>query len=132
MKLRTSLRAAAAAGLILATIGIGAGPASAAEKDGWLTDGEFGLFCYKNQTDSVFDLYTNDNTFGDDFFKGQKSCAKQLVDNYTESYLNRDFYAWIVYTGYAGQGYNATLPAGARGNTNSTFTNTISSAYFVS
>ncbi|MBT2476703.1 hypothetical protein [Streptomyces sp. ISL-94] len=131
MKLRTSLRAAVAAGLILATVGIGAGSASATEKDGWLTDGEFGLFCYKNQTNAVFDLYGSDSNFGDDFFKGSQSCANQLVDNYTESYLNKDVYAWTVYTGWAGQGYSATLPVGARGNTTSTFTNTISSAFFV-
>ncbi|MFC9296490.1 hypothetical protein ACFTWH_30710 [Streptomyces sp. NPDC057011] len=130
MKLRNSLRAAAAASLILVTMGIGAGSATAAEKDGWLTAGEFGLFCYKNQTDSVFDLYGNDINFNDDFFKGTQSCANQLVDNYTESYLNRDTYDWKIYTGFGGQGYTATIPAGARGNTNSTFTNTISSAFY--
>lgn len=131
MKLRNPLRAAAAAGLILATMGIGAAPASATEKDGWLTTGEFGLFCYRNQTDSVLDLYASDINFGDDYFKGKQSCANQLADNYTESYLNRDSIAWNIYTGWGGQGFSATIPSGARGNTTSTFTNTISSAFFV-
>lgn len=130
MRIGTTLRAVATAALVLGALGAGSGSASAAERDGWLTDGEFGLFCYPNQTDSVFDMTSSDNNFYNDLFKGTKSCANQVVDNYTESYSNRDGYNWKVYTGTGGQGYMTTYNAGTRGNTNSTFTNTISSAYF--
>uniref|UniRef100_A0AAU2JR61 Peptidase inhibitor family I36 n=1 Tax=Streptomyces sp. NBC_00049 TaxID=2903617 RepID=A0AAU2JR61_9ACTN len=130
MKFGNSLRAVAAAGLVLTTVGIGAGSASAAEKDGWLTNGEFGLFCYQNQTNSVLDLYASDSNFADDYFKGTQSCANQSANDWTESYSNRDTYAWKVHTDWKGGGYGTSIAAGARGNTNVTFTNSISSAYF--
>ncbi|MGW0394552.1 hypothetical protein ACWDYJ_27430 [Streptomyces sp. NPDC003042] len=130
MKFRSSLGAVAAAGLTLATIGISAGSASATEKDGWLTEREFGLFCYQNQQSSVFDLYTSDSNFADDLFKGTQSCAGQVTNDYTESYSNRDVYSWNVHTDWKGAGYGATIPAGVKGNTSATFTNSISSAYF--
>ncbi|MCY0943196.1 MULTISPECIES: hypothetical protein [Streptomyces] len=130
MKLRSSLRTVAAAGLLLATLGAGAGSASAADKDGWLTSGEFGLFCYQNQQNSVLDLNVSDSNFADDFFKGSQSCAYQLTNDWTESYSNRDIYSWNIHTDWKGGGYGATIAAGARGNTNATFTNSISSAYF--
>lgn len=130
MKPRNSLRVVAVAGLILASVGIGATSAAATGKDGWLTDGELGLFCYKDQTSSVFDLYGSDSNFADDYFKGTKSCAHQLTDNYTESWSNRDTYNWSVHTEWKGAGYTTSLPAGSRGNFNSMFSNTITSAYF--
>ncbi|WP_329381123.1 peptidase inhibitor family I36 protein [Streptomyces sp. NBC_01351] len=130
MKLRNSLRTVAAAGLVLGAVAVGTGSASAAEKDGWLTDGELGLFCWQDQSNSVLDLYVNDINFYNDYFKGTKSCNQQLTDNNTESWSNRDTYTWKVYTGSGGQGYQATLGAGTRGNFNSTFFNQISSAFY--
>lgn len=130
MKLRNSLRTVAAAGLVLGMVAVGAGSASAAEKDGWLTDGELGLFCWTDQANSVFDLYVNDINFYDDSFKGSRSCSGQLTDNNTESWSNRDTYTWKVYTGSGGQGYQTNLAAGGRGNLNSTFFNQISSAFY--
>lgn len=130
MRSRNSLRVLAVAGLLLATAGLGAGSASAADKDGWLTEGELGLFCYQNQSSSVLDLWASDSSFANDYFKGTKSCAHQLADNYTESWSNRDTYNWTVHTEWNGGGYGTTLPAGSRGNFNATFFNTVTSAYF--
>ncbi|MFJ8012672.1 hypothetical protein [Streptomyces sp. NPDC096339] len=130
MKLRNSLRTVAAAGLVLGVLSLGAGSASAEEKDGWLNDGELGLFCMLDQTNSVFDLYVNDINFYPDAFKGSRSCSGQLTDNNTESWSNRDTYTWKVYTGSGGAGYMATLGAGTRGNMNGTFFNQTSSAFF--
>ncbi|MEV7526657.1 hypothetical protein [Streptomyces sp. NPDC091371] len=130
MKLRNSLRTVATAGLVLSAVAVGAGPASAAEKDGWLNEGELGLFCWQDQSNSVFDLYEIDINFYNDNFKGTRSCAGQLTDNNTESWSNRDTYTWKVYTGSGGQGYMTTLGSGGRGNLNSTFFNQITSAFW--
>ncbi|MFE2170400.1 hypothetical protein ACFXB3_35860 [Streptomyces sp. NPDC059447] len=130
MKLRNSLRTVAAAGLALGVVAVGAGSASAAEKDGWLNDGELGLFCYQDQSNSVFDLYVNDINFFNDYFTGSRSCAQQVTDDNTESWSNRDTYTWKVYTGSGGAGYQLNLAAGGRGNLNATFFNQISSAFY--
>lgn len=118
--------AATAAVLCLVT----AGTASAAEKDGWLTAGEMGLYCTPNQGSSVFDLgaYSSDDNLADDFFKGSLSCAGQRVDNNTASYWNRSAGSrMVVYTGAGFSGSYGSLPPGYVGNASSTFRNTISS-----
>ncbi|MFB6620206.1 hypothetical protein ACIGFK_36035 [Streptomyces sp. NPDC085524] len=130
MKLRNSLRTVAAAGLVLGALAFGAGSASAEGKDGWLTDGELGLFCWQDQSNSVFDLWASDSNFVNDYFTGTRSCANNYVDNNTESWSNRDTYTWNVHTGSAGAGYHLNLGVGTRGNLNTTFFNQISSAYF--
>ncbi|MCX4628336.1 hypothetical protein ACIA98_08870 [Streptomyces sp. NPDC051366] len=129
MKLRNSLRSLAAAGLILGAIGVSAGSASAAAKDGWLTSGELGLFCYSNQGNSVFDLYSYDSNFADDYFKGSQSCAGHTTNDYTESFSNQDAYVWDVYTDWNGQGSGGYIGVGSRDNFSSTFFNKVSSAY---
>lgn len=129
MKLRNSLRAVAAAGLVLGAVGVSAGSASAAGKDGWLTSGEFGLFCFQNQQNSVFDLYISDTNFADDTFKGSQSCAGSSTNDNTESYSNQDSFEWSVHTDLNGGGYDGYLGPGYKGNASATFKNKISSAY---
>ncbi|MCX5146205.1 MULTISPECIES: hypothetical protein [unclassified Streptomyces] len=129
MKLRNSLRSLAAAGLILGAIGVSAGSASAAAKDGWLTSGELGLFCYSNQGNSVFDLYTSEGDFQDDYFKGSQSCANHTTNDYTESFSSKDSYTWDVYTDAWGGGSGGYISPNTKGNFGSTFFNSVSSAY---
>ncbi|MFF3086494.1 hypothetical protein ACFVRB_15800 [Streptomyces nojiriensis] len=129
MKLRNSLRAFAAAGLVIGAVAVSAGSASAAAKDGWLTSGELGLFCGSNQSNSVFDLYSSDPDFSNDYFKGSQSCAGHTTNDYTESFINQDTYTWDVYTDWKGQGAGGYLSANTRGNLGGTWFNQISSAY---
>ncbi|MEU9303937.1 hypothetical protein [Streptomyces sp. NPDC048269] len=131
MLLRNSLRALAATGLVLGAFTVSAGSASAAGKDAWLTNGEFGLFCFQNQNESVFDLYSSDSNFIDDYFGGSKSCYNQITNDQTESYWNLDTYEWSVHTDWNGGGSDGYLAAGYKGNASFTFKNTISSAYYV-
>ncbi|PZT75952.1 MULTISPECIES: hypothetical protein [unclassified Streptomyces] len=129
MNTRRLLRAAAAAGIVVSAVAMGTGSAGAAEKDGWLTSGEFGLFCFQNQGNSVFDLYLHDDNFSNDYFKGSQSCAGHTTNDWTESYLNLDTYEWSVHTDSNGNGTDGFIPAGYRGDASSNFRNTISSAY---
>ncbi|WP_448318759.1 hypothetical protein [Streptomyces sp. CO7] len=130
MNARRALRAIATAGLVLGAIGATAGSAEAAGKDGWLTSGEFGLFCLQNQGSSVFDLYVSDVNFSDDYFKGSLSCAGHTTNDWTESYSNRDTVEWSVHTDANGGGSDGYLPAGHVGNASTTFKNRISSSYW--
>ncbi|MFD4372614.1 hypothetical protein [Streptomyces sp. NPDC058486] len=123
------LRVAATAGLLLGAVAVSTGSANAAGKDGWLTSGEFGLFCFQAQANSVFDLFTHDENFSNDYFKGSQSCAGHTTNDWTESYLNRDTYEWSVHTNAEGFGSDGYIPAGYRGDATSTFKNSISSAY---
>ncbi|MFE5729784.1 hypothetical protein [Streptomyces sp. NPDC056528] len=129
MKPRFLLRAAATAGLLLGAVAVSTGSAGAAGKDGWVTSGEFGLFCFQDQQNSVFDLYVSDDNFANDYFKGSQSCAGHTTNDWTESYLNLDSYEWSVHTNSGGGGSDGYIPAGYRGNASSTFKNSISSAY---
>ncbi|WP_424211714.1 hypothetical protein ACN20G_06205 [Streptomyces sp. BI20] len=129
MRSRKVLRAIAAAGIALGAVLASTGTASAAEKDGWLTSGELGLFCNSNQSSSVFDLYYGDFDFSDDYFKGSQSCAGQKVNDNTASYANRDAYDWTVHTDWKGNGQIKYLTSGAAGNLTGEFKNSISSAY---
>ncbi|WP_327415729.1 hypothetical protein [Streptomyces sp. NBC_01233] len=122
------LRGVAATALTLSALGLGMGTANAAEKDGYLTETEFGLFCYENQENSVFDLAARDRNFTDDWFKGSRSCAGQNVNDNTRSYLNRSGCVWYVNTHIEWQGSQGTIPAGYRGNASDTFKDQISSA----
>ncbi|MEV6682547.1 hypothetical protein AB0N09_37650 [Streptomyces erythrochromogenes] len=129
MKLRNSLRAFAAAGLVIGAVAVSAGSASAAAKDGWLNSGELGLFCESNQQSSVFDLYVSDENFANDYFKGSQSCAGHTTNDYTESFINQDNYTWWVYTDWKGLGTGGYLSPNTRGNLASTWFNKVSSAY---
>ncbi|MEV7526654.1 hypothetical protein [Streptomyces sp. NPDC091371] len=129
MKLSNSLRTFAAAGLVLGAVAVSAGPASALEKNNVLQVGELGLFCYGNQTGSVFDLYYRDENFGDDKFKGTLTCAGQTPNDNTESYLSKDTYTWDVYTDWKRQGYSHSIDPGGRAGLTPWYFNTLSSAY---
>ncbi|MFE2555119.1 hypothetical protein ACFXGT_03655 [Streptomyces sp. NPDC059352] len=129
MKPRAFLRAAATAGLLLGAVAVSTGSANAAGKDGWLTSGEFGLFCMTAQQNSVFDLYVSDGDFSNDYFVGSQSCSGHTTNDYTESYLNLDSFEWSVHTDAGGGGSDGYIPAGYRGDASSTFKNTISSSY---
>ncbi|MFJ8858477.1 hypothetical protein ACIRD8_08565 [Streptomyces sp. NPDC102451] len=131
MNTRKVLRAAATTSLVLSAIAVSAGSASAAGKDGYVTSGEFGLFCFQNQTNSVFDLLVDDANFNNDYFKGSQSCSGHTTNDWTESYLNLDTFEWSVHTDANGNGTAGYLPAGYRGNASAKFKNTISSAYYV-
>ncbi|MDX3376975.1 hypothetical protein ACIRFF_06475 [Streptomyces cyaneofuscatus] len=131
MRNRTLLRAAAAVGLAVSAVAMSTGAATAAEKNGYLTSGEFGLFCFQNQANSVFDLYVSDANFTNDVFKGSQSCAGHTTNDWTESYLNLDTYEWSVHTNSSRGGTAGYIPAGYRGNASANFKNTISSAYIV-
>ncbi|MCB5169043.1 hypothetical protein LG634_30050 [Streptomyces bambusae] len=127
---RTCLRALAAGFALAAALSTGTGPATAAvDKDGILDPGEFGLYCLQNQGGAVFDMYTADANFRDNYFKGTLACARHTTDDYTESYLNRDTATWSVYTEAYRGGYAGWLPGGYRGNASTLFRNTITSAY---
>ncbi|MFD9723955.1 hypothetical protein [Streptomyces sp. NPDC059072] len=128
MRTRNVLRGVAATALTLSALGLGMGTANAAEKDGYLTDFEFGLFCQDNQENSVFDLFASDKNFGDDYFKGSRSCAGQMVNDNTRSYLNKSGCGYWVLTNINWQGNQGWIPDGYRGNASETFRNKISSA----
>ncbi|MBT2450210.1 hypothetical protein J7F03_24665 [Streptomyces sp. ISL-43] len=130
MSIRNSLRTLAAAGLVLAAVGVGAGTASAAGKDGWLTSGELGLFCQGSQSNSVFDLYSTDEDFQDDYFVGSRSCSGHTTNDWTESFSNQDSKRWSVHTDWYGYGYGTYINAGAKGDLSSTYWNQLSSAYY--
>ncbi|MCY0931701.1 hypothetical protein OTB20_37080 [Streptomyces sp. H27-H1] len=131
MRSRIVMRAAVTAVLALSAVGLSLGSANAAEKDGWITSGEFGLFCLQNQGNSVFDLVLDDTNFANDYFKGSQSCAGHTTNDYTESYRNLDSFTWDVYTDWNRGGSHGTIPAGYAGNASATFKNAISSSYWV-
>ncbi|MFF4385739.1 MULTISPECIES: hypothetical protein [unclassified Streptomyces] len=128
MRTRTVLRGVAATALTLSALGLGMGTASAdGWKDGYLDNTEFGLFCKANYQNSVFDLSATDEDFGDDFFKGSRSCAGQMVNENTQSYINNScgFYVWTNAGMWGDKGF---IPEGHRGNASATFKQRISSA----
>ena len=110
----------------MAVVGLllSAGTAGAAERDGVVEVGEFGLYYAPNSGLPVYDLYLSDPDFRGDRFPG----SNLLVDNNTASYWNRDSFWWHVYTGYNYTGSHGCLSSGYRGNASVTFRNTISSA----
>ncbi|MFZ3472175.1 hypothetical protein ACODT3_15515 [Streptomyces sp. 4.24] len=124
------------AGAATATLSIGAvllgaaGPSAAAARDGNLEDQEFGLFYYAGRTGCVFDLVTNDVNFSDDTFRGGCSGSGASVNDNTESYRNRDVYAWKVGTDKDLGGNVGEIPSKYEGNASTTFKNRISSAKY--
>lgn len=121
--------AAVGAGLAaLAGVLAVATPANASHKDGVLDGGELGLYFYQNQGGAVFDLLISDTNFAGDVFPASGASA----DNNTESWRNRDSFAWRVYTGANYTGSVACVSAGTSGNAAATFRNTVSSAYYLS
>ncbi|WP_327415728.1 hypothetical protein [Streptomyces sp. NBC_01233] len=128
MRTRTALRGVATAALTLSALGLGMGTANAdGWKDGYLDNTEFGLFCQTNYQNSVFDLRATDEDFGDDFFKGSRSCAGQMVNENTQSYINNScgFFVWTNSGMWGDKGF---IPEGHRGNASATFKKRISSA----
>ncbi|MER7732529.1 hypothetical protein ABTX80_16760 [Streptomyces erythrochromogenes] len=128
--MRTSnvLRGIAATALTLTVLGLTASTASASGwKDGWLDSTEFGLFCQSDYKNSVFDLSASDDNFGDDFFKGSQSCAGQMVNENTASYINNSC-GFFVFTNSGMTGDKGFIPEGHRGNASAKFKNRISSA----
>lgn len=118
--------AVSAAAVLLA----GAGPAAAIGRDGNLDDQEFGLFYLTGRAGCVFDLYTTDSNFSGDTFKtGCNGMYKNVNDN-TESYRNRDVYAWRVATDKDLDGNVGEIPSKYEGNASTNFKNKISSAAY--
>ncbi|MEV7445976.1 hypothetical protein AB0O22_33365 [Streptomyces sp. NPDC091204] len=107
-----------------------AGQAAAMGKDGYLEVDEFGLFYYQNQSGCVFDLYGEDLNFNDNYFKSGCTGGGALVNDNTESYKNRDVYAWKVATDANIDGNVGEIPSNYSGNASATFKNKISSATF--
>ncbi|MBD0707170.1 MULTISPECIES: peptidase inhibitor family I36 protein [unclassified Streptomyces] len=133
---RTALRRVAVTALALAALGGGAlataGSASAAtHKNGYLETGEFGLYYSPDRGGAVFDLYTEDQDFSDDWFHGPGAGTGQSANDNTASYWNNDTYTWRVYTDANRGGVEGSLPPGHIGNASANFRNQISSAYFV-
>ncbi|QNE25910.1 hypothetical protein [Streptomyces sp. INR7] len=128
MRTRNLLRGVAATALTLSALGLTLGTANAdGWKDGWLDNTEFGLFCYEDAQNSVFDLSADDEYFPDDYFKGSKSCAGQTVDDNTRSYINNSC-GFFVFVHPNMTGNKGWIPAGHRGNASSEFKDQISSA----
>ncbi|MCZ0980795.1 hypothetical protein O1L60_22405 [Streptomyces diastatochromogenes] len=131
---RTALRRVATTAIALAALGLGtlatAGPASAAEKNGYLESGEFGLFFNTGPAGAVWDLYYQDVDFWGEKFPGPGNGTDDFVNDNTAGYNNRDSVRWWVYTDANAGGYEGSLPAGYIGNATATFKNKISSAYF--
>jgi hypothetical protein len=125
-----SRKLAALAVGVLSLVGVigAAGPANAAEKNGVVESGEFGLYFVQGSSGLVFDLFFSDPDFRNDVFPGTSISA----DNNTESYRNRDTFFWHVYTGVNYTGSHGCLDPGHVGNASATFRNTISSARFLS
>ncbi|MFD9032007.1 peptidase inhibitor family I36 protein [Streptomyces sp. NPDC059567] len=131
---RTAIRRVAATAIALAAIGAGAlataGSASAASgKNGYLENGELGLFYNSGQSGAVFDLFSADTNFSGDTFPGPGAGAGQSANDNTASYWNADSYVWWVYTDANAGGVEGSLPVGYIGNATSNFKNKISSAY---
>ncbi|MFF4005860.1 hypothetical protein [Streptomyces sp. NPDC001717] len=107
-----------------------AGPSAAYGKDGSLEVDEFGLFYSQNQSGCVFDLYGEDLNFNNDYFKTGCAGGTSLVNDNTESYRNRDVYAWKVATDANLDGNVGEIPSGYSGNASTNFKNKISSATY--
>ncbi|GAB7044578.1 hypothetical protein JCM9533A_84290 [Catenuloplanes niger JCM 9533] len=71
-----------------------AAPAHAAERDGTLESGEFGLF-HRTNTALVLDLRQSDTDLRDDVFPG----TAIAVHGNTGWFANRDTVTWHLYTG---------------------------------
>lgn len=110
-----------------------AGSSVAEEKNGYLDDGEFGLYYNSNSGGCVFDLYASDWNFTYDLFKGPLGCAglNRVTNDDTASYRNRDVYTWKVGTDPNLGGLVGGLPPGYVGNASANFKNKISSATFL-
>jgi hypothetical protein len=127
---RLARRAAAVGTAVALAGGVGlatATPAAAAtHKNGVCEVGEPCLYYLTDYRGYIFDLYFSDGDFRNDVFPGTNIRA----DNNTESFWNRDTYTWYVYTGYYRGGYRGYISPGDYDNFNSTFFNTVSSAYW--
>ncbi|MDQ0797342.1 hypothetical protein [Streptomyces sp. B1I3] len=130
---RAAVTTTAAIGVILATVSI----ASAADRDGTLNDGEFGLYYNSDQKGCVFDdgqpgVAIGDGNLSDNKFISSSiylGCAGQgqSVDNNAAAYWNRAHETIWVYTGVAGGGLEGSLPSGYAGNASLNYKNAITS-----
>jgi hypothetical protein len=123
------MRGAVAAGAILAAL-VGGGvatasAASAAELDGTLNSGEFGLYYLAGQSSSVFDSRLGDQDLSNNNFPNTGTHAN---DN-TRSYRNRDTRTWWVYTAANGGGSEYGIGPGSVNNFNTTFSDKVSSLF---
>lgn len=107
-----------------------AGTSAAMGRDGNLEDQEFGLFYFAGRAGCVFDLSTNDLNFADDTFRGSCSGSGSGVNDNTESYRNRDVYAWRVGTDKDMGGNVGEIPSRYEGDASTNFKNKISSAKY--
>ncbi|MGW0394598.1 hypothetical protein ACWDYJ_27665 [Streptomyces sp. NPDC003042] len=107
-----------------------AGPSAAYGKDGNLEVNEFGLFYNQYQSGCVFDLYGEDLNFNDNYFTSGCAGGTSRVNDNTESYKNRDVYAWKVATDANLDGNVGEIPSGYSGNASDAFKNKISSATY--
>ncbi|WP_329380923.1 hypothetical protein OG625_16100 [Streptomyces sp. NBC_01351] len=124
-KLASGCIAAVSVGAILLAT---AGPAAAWARDGNLEAQEFGLYYWQNRSGCVFDLVTTDLNFSDDKYQGSCSASGYTVNDTTESYWNRHFYAWKVGTDKNLGGNVGEIPSNYYGNASTNFKNKISSA----
>ncbi len=130
-KVFRSLTTGGVAAVSVAAILLGAaGSAAALGRNGSLEVDEFGLFYNQNQAGCVFDLYGEDLNFNNDYFKSGCTGGTSLVNDNTESYRNRDVYAWKVATDANIDGNVGEIPSGYSGNASTNFKNKISSATF--
>ncbi|WP_147962218.1 MULTISPECIES: hypothetical protein [unclassified Streptomyces] len=130
---RAAVTTTVAIGVTLGTVSF----ASAAERDGTLNDGEFGLYYNSNQKGCVFDDGGLGVAAGDADLSGDKfisssiyvSCAGQgqTVDNNAAAYWNRTYGTIWVYTGVKGGGLEGSLPSGYAGNASANYKNAITS-----
>ncbi|MFJ4779855.1 hypothetical protein [Streptomyces sp. NPDC088762] len=122
----SSVAAVSVAAILLGT----AGPAAAWARDGSLENQEFGLFYWRGQSGCVFDLVTNDLNFSDDKYQGSCSASGTWINDTTESYWNRDVYAWKVGTDKDLGGNVGEIPSAYWGDASDAFRNKISSAKY--
>ncbi|MEV0750755.1 peptidase inhibitor family I36 protein [Streptomyces poriferorum] len=130
---RAAVTTIAVIGVTLTTVSI----ASAADRDGTLNDGEFGLYYNSNQKGCVYDhnqpgVAIADGDLSQDYFKAPSiyvSCAGegQTVDNNAAAYWNRTHGTIWVYTGVRGGGLEGSLPSGYAGNASLNYKNAITS-----
>lgn len=105
-----------------------AGPAAAGARDGSLEYQEFGLYYYRGQSGCVFDLTGTDMNFSDDKYRGSCGSSGKGVNDTTESYWNRDNFAWKVGTDKNLDGSVGEIPSAYSGDASDKFRNKISSA----
>jgi murein DD-endopeptidase MepM/ murein hydrolase activator NlpD len=124
---------AAAAPLAVGTFS----PASAAARDGVCDSGEFCYYYNSNNAGAISDFTTSVGNYGTDQpdcydFKGTLAGHGQCIKNNAASVWNRSSQSVVVYFNSGYYGSQQTIPAGFKGNLNSTLYNNNASHQFVS